>query len=79
MAESIIIRIIGEDKFSPAALSASKSMQNLGKDITGVGTSLTRGLTVPILAASAGILKLSMDAASLTGVEEAFNGIATAA
>ena len=40
---------------------ASKSLDKAGKTLTSVGGTLTKGLTLPIAAATTGILKLGMD------------------
>ena len=41
------------------AQRTGKQIQNTGKSISGVGNALTKGVTVPILAAGAGLLKLA--------------------
>jgi TP901 family phage tail tape measure protein len=40
---------------------ASKSLSKAGKSLTSIGGTLTKGLTLPIAAATTGILKLGMD------------------
>jgi phage-related minor tail protein len=40
---------------------ASKSLNKAGKSLTSIGGTLTKGLTLPIAAATTGILKLGMD------------------
>lgn len=48
---------------------ASKTLEKTGKNLTDIGGKLTAGLTVPIAAATAGLLKLGMD------FDEAFDNI----
>jgi len=48
-ANDIIIRIVGEDKFTPVMKNTQASIQNLGRSISGIGQTMTMGITMPIV------------------------------
>lgn len=57
----IVIKILGQDKFSNVIGRASKKMTQIGQGMNTIGRSMTMGLTVPILGAGIGAVKMSTD------------------
>lgn len=57
----IVIKILGQDKFSNVMGRASKKMAMMGQGMTSVGRSLTMGLTLPLVVMGASTLKTAGD------------------
>jgi len=79
MAQEVEIIIKATDKASSTLKTISSKFQDIGKSLTSVGSALTKGVTLPIAAATAGMVALAKEGASLEGVRKAFNGLSEAA